>query len=242
MRLPGDGPLTSASPGAGPRLPVHPPPGEVVISMRPSVVFANGPASETGRLQGGVRGPWRQAARAVMVLLPLHDLTAAQIAVLPDCHPATVRRRVARFNDEGLARRIAALLGRPDRAVVPTEDETRLNLLPHVRAGRTLRTARPEVPTPGTNRQVTVPGAPEVSSGRRVYRPGRRRAADFTALPEQVPWAFPLAPVIVVACDNDSTRTPARSTPGWTSIPAWGSCTSRGTARVTTRPGGSGAR
>jgi hypothetical protein len=44
----------------------------------------------------------------------------------------------------------------PRRAVVGAEDETHLHLLPHVRASRTLRGARPEIPTPGKNRQVTV--------------------------------------------------------------------------------------
>jgi transposase len=38
-----------------------------------------------------------------MVLLSLHGLPAAQIAALLDCHPATVRRWISRFNDEGLA-------------------------------------------------------------------------------------------------------------------------------------------
>jgi hypothetical protein len=40
----------------------------------------------------GCRGPWRQGLRAVMVLLSLHGLPAAQIAVLLGCHPSTVRR------------------------------------------------------------------------------------------------------------------------------------------------------
>ena len=184
-----------------------------------------------------MRGRWRQATRAVMVLLSLHGLPPAQIAVLPDCHPATVRRWIGRFNAEGLAgladrprcgrprlsgrqltSRIATLLERPGpwtlprirrylgwpqlslrtlygrvrlvaiwrrpkltargdpdhdhvvagivarlldlprRSVVLAEDETHLNLLPHVRASWTLRGARPEVLTPGTNRKVTVLG------------------------------------------------------------------------------------
>jgi transposase len=251
--------------------------------MRPVSVFANGPGSEIEQLEAGLRGRWRQATRAVMVLLPAHGLPPAQIAELLDCHPATVRRWIARFNDEGLAGladrprsgrpalggcrltgRIAALLARPGpwtlprirrylgqpqvsirtlyrrvrlvaiwrrpkltargdpdhdhvvagivarlldrprRSVVPAGDETHLNLLPHVRASWTLRTARPQVPTPGTNRQVTVFGAIEVSTGRWVYRLGRRCAADFIALPAQVLRAFPRAPVIAVICDNDS--------------------------------------
>ena len=99
---------------------------------------------------------------------------------------------------------MARLLELPRRAVVLAEDETHLNLLPHVRASWTMRGARPQVPTPGTNRKVTVLGALEVSTGAWVYRLGRRCAADFIALLDQLPRAFPQAPVIVVICDNDS--------------------------------------
>ncbi len=212
--------------------------------MRPVSVFANGPGSEIERLRGDLHGRWRQATRAVMVLLSLHELPAAQIAELLDCHPATVRRWISRFNGEGLAgladrprpgrpplggrrltRRITALLGRPGPWTVPrirryqgwpqvsprtlyrrvrlvavwrrpkltargdpdhdhvvagivarllelprgsavlAEDETHLNLLPHVRASWTLRGRRPEVLTPGKNRKVTVLGALEVTTG-----------------------------------------------------------------------------
>jgi hypothetical protein len=259
------------------------PAGEVVISMRPVSVFAKGPADEIEKLGAGLRGPWRQAGRAVMVLLSLHELPPAQIAALLDCHPATVRRWIGRFNDQGLAgladrprsgrpalggrrlaSRIAALLRRPGpwtlprirrylgwprvsgrtlyrrvrlvaiwrrpkltargdpdhdhvvagivarllelprRAVVLAEDETHLNLLPHVRASWTPRGVRPQVPTPGKNRQVTVYGAIEMTTGAWVYRLGRRCAADFTALLDQVLAAFPSAPAITVICDNDS--------------------------------------
>ena len=67
-----------------------------------------------------------------MVLLSPHGLPPSQIAELLDCHPATVRRWIGRFNGEGLAGladrprsgrprlggrrltgRIAALLGAP---------------------------------------------------------------------------------------------------------------------------------
>ena len=259
------------------------PAGEVVNSMRPVSVFANGPGREIEQLEADLRGRWRQATRAVMVLLSAHGLPPAQIAALLDCHPGTVRRWISRFNAEGaagladrprcgrpalggqrLTGRIAALLARPGpwalpriqrylgwpqvsartlyrrvrlvaiwrrpkltargdpahdhvvaqivarlldlprRSVVLVEDETHLNLLPHVRASWTLRAARPKIPIPGTNRQVTVFGAVEVSTGRWVYRLGRRCAADFIALLDQVLRAFPQAPVIVVICDNDS--------------------------------------
>jgi transposase len=251
--------------------------------MRPVSVFAKGPGSEIEQLRDDLHGRWRQATRAVMILLSWHGLAPAQIAELLDCHPATVRRWIGRFNAGGaagladrprsgrprlggrrLTSRIAALLGRPGpwtlprirrylgwpqvsmrtlyrrvrlvavwrrpeltahgdpdhdhvvagivarllelprRAVVLAEDETHLNLLPHVRASWTLRTARPKVPTPGSNRQVTVFGALEVTTGAWAYRLGKRCAADFIALLEQVLAAFPSAPVIAVICDNDS--------------------------------------
>jgi DDE superfamily endonuclease len=99
---------------------------------------------------------------------------------------------------------VARLTGLPRRAVVLAGDETHLNLLPHVRASWTLRTARPLVPTPGKNRQVTVFGALEVTTGAWAYRLGRRCAAGFITFPDQLPAAFPQAPVIAVICDNDS--------------------------------------
>jgi len=71
--------------------------------MRPVCVFAKGTGEEIERLRAGLRGRWRQAARAVMVLLSLQGLPAAQIAVLLECHPATVRRWIGRFSTEGLA-------------------------------------------------------------------------------------------------------------------------------------------
>jgi hypothetical protein len=76
----------------------------------------------------------------------------------------------------------ARLLDLPRQSVVLAEDETHLNLLPHVRASWTLRAMRPQVLTPGTNRKVTVLGALEVSTGLGVpagppLRGGLHRAA-----------------------------------------------------------------
>jgi DNA-directed RNA polymerase specialized sigma24 family protein len=73
-----------------------------MISMRPVSVFAS-PGSEIERLEADLRGRWQEAAQAVMVLLSAHGLPPAMIAELLDCHPATVRRWISRFNDEGLA-------------------------------------------------------------------------------------------------------------------------------------------
>jgi transposase len=251
--------------------------------MRPVSVFATARPGEVEQLRGLLSGRWRQAWRAVMVLLSARGLTPAQIAGLLGCHPARVRRWVGRFNAGGvdaladrprsgwprlggprLTERIAALLERPGpwtvpriwrylgrprlshrtmyrriravalwrrptrvargdpqrdqvvaairarliklprRAVVWATAETHLNLLAHIRASWTLCGRRPEVATPGTNRQVTVLGALEVGTRRWAYRLGRRCAADFCALLEQVIAAFPRAPAIVVICDNDS--------------------------------------
>jgi transposase len=113
---------------------------------------------------------------------------------------------IARGNpdhDHVVAGIVARLTGLPSRAVVLAEDETHLNLLPHVRASWTLRGMRPQIPTPGKNWQVTVFGALEVTTGAWVYRLGRRCAADFIALLDQLLAAFPQAPAVVVICDND---------------------------------------
>ncbi|MEV4251516.1 IS630 family transposase [Streptosporangium canum] len=251
--------------------------------MRPPIVFANAPATSIEQLHAQLRGHWRQAIRAVMVLLSLHGLPAAQIADLLGYDAGTVRRWIDRFNRHGLAGladrprpgrprlggerlmgRIAKLLARPgpwtlarlwcylnrprlsrrtlyrrvrlvavwrrsklvargdpDRwravaaitarlralprgAVVWAADETHVHLLPHLRSGWTLRADRPAVVTPGKNRQVTVFGAVELTTGRWVYRLGRRCATDFLRLLDEVAAAFPAAPKIVVICDNDS--------------------------------------
>jgi len=64
--------------------------------MRPVSVFANGPGSEIEKVQAGLHGRWREATRAVKVLLSQHGLPPSKIAELLDCHPATVRRWISR--------------------------------------------------------------------------------------------------------------------------------------------------
>ncbi|HEY2125740.1 MAG TPA: IS630 family transposase [Streptosporangiaceae bacterium] len=116
--------------------------------------------------------------------------------------------------DQAVAAIVVRLLALPRRAVVLAEDETHLHLLPHVRAGWTRRGRRPQIPTPGKNRQVTVFGALDVTTGRWAYRLGRRCAADFTAFLDQLLQAFPRASVIVVICDNDQIHH-ARAVTAW---------------------------
>ncbi|WP_146087547.1 IS630 family transposase [Thermomonospora echinospora] len=263
------------------------PPGEVVAGMRPSSGFANRSDVQVHQLRRDLRGRWRVAVRAVMVLLSLHGLSAAQIAVPLDCDAGTVRRWIARFNDRGVAAladrprsgrpplggplspaRIAGLLQRPGPRTVPRvwrylgrPQVSLRTVYRHLRqiaiwrrpkliargdparagggggdrrpaapvaawhggvggqrdppapaapgacdpdAARAPSPDRPRSHAPGKNRQITVLGALEVTTGRWAYRLGRRSAADFLALLQQVMAAFPAAPAVVVICDNDS--------------------------------------
>jgi hypothetical protein len=100
---------------------------------------------------------------------------------------------------------VARLIELPRRAVVLAEDETHLNWLSHVRASWTPLGTRPDLLTPGSNRQVMVYGAIEMTTGQWVYRLGRRSAADFIAFLRMLAQAFPRAPKIVVIWGNDSS-------------------------------------
>ncbi|MCK2216785.1 helix-turn-helix domain-containing protein [Actinomadura sp. ATCC 31491] len=66
-------------------------------------MFANAPDASIEQLQAALRARWWQATRAVMVLLSLHGLPAAQIADLLGYDPGTVRRWIGRFNRLGVA-------------------------------------------------------------------------------------------------------------------------------------------
>jgi transposase-like protein len=125
--------------------------------MRPVSMFAKGSASEVEQLGAGLRGRWREAARAVMVLLSLQGLAAAQIAVLLDCHPATVRRWISRFNDEGLA----GLADRPPVRAAP--------------AGRAAvdRADRRAAGPPGPVDRAADPAVPGLAAGQHAH-PVRR--------------------------------------------------------------------
>jgi transposase len=162
--------------------------------MRPVSVLAKGPGCEIEQLCGDLFGRRRQATRTVY----------RRVRLVAIWRRPKLTARGDPAHDHVVAAIVARLLELPRRAIVLAEDETRLHLLPHVRANWTLRTVRPEVPTPGKNRHVAVFGTIEVTTGAWAYRLGRRCAADFTGLPDQVLRAFPRAQVIVVICDNDS--------------------------------------
>jgi transposase len=98
-------------------------------------------------------------------------------------------------------RRRTALL--PNGAKICTVDET------HVASAAAcpgpLDAARPPPrdPHPGKNRQITVLGALEVATGAFFCQLGRRCAADFLTLLQQLLAAYPNAPAIAIICDND---------------------------------------
>lgn len=70
--------------------------------MRPPEVFAEVPAAVRARILGLLHGPWRTATRMIMIVLSAQGLSAAEIAVLLDYDPHTVRRWLRRFATEGL--------------------------------------------------------------------------------------------------------------------------------------------
>jgi len=219
--------------------------------MRPVSVFAKGPGREIEQLQGDLHGRWRQATRTVVVLLSLHGLPAAQIAALLDCHPATVRRWIRRFNREGMAGladrprsgrprlggrqltgRIAALLARPGPWTLPRIrrylGQPQISMLTQYRRVRLVAIWR--------RPKLTARGDPDHDH---VVAGIVARLLELPPRAVVLAEAFPQAPVIAVICDNDPI-TPARSPPTWTRTPGWSCCTAPGTARTTTRPSGSG--
>jgi transposase len=99
-------------------------------------------------------------------------------------------------------------------AAVLYADETRVQLLPLVRAcwqwvGRQLR-----IPTPGSNATRAVFGALNIRTGQWAYliRP-RMHAADFLAFLDHLLAAYPVGPIILIV-DNYSSHT-ARAVRDW---------------------------
>src|SRR6266566_4632693 len=119
--------------------------------MRPVCVFAKGPGEEIERLRADLRGQWRQASRAVMVLLSLQGLPAAQIAVLLECRPATARPAAAGRDAAGQQDRRAAGPARAvgaatDLAVPGPPAGQHADLVPAGAAGGDLATAQADCP------------------------------------------------------------------------------------------------
>ena len=92
--------------------------------MRPPNVYAKPscPAGCPCDLLGLLHGPHRIGCRLVMILLSHHGLSAAEIAGLLGCDPATVRRWIHRYNAHGAS----GLADRP-RAGRPRLGSSRLH-------------------------------------------------------------------------------------------------------------------
>lgn len=71
--------------------------------MRPVQVYANLSNYEYEQLINALRGPWRSATRALMVLLSARGMTPTEIGELLDYHPRTVRNWISRHGAEGIA-------------------------------------------------------------------------------------------------------------------------------------------
>ena len=73
--------------------------------MRPPSVYANRtcPAGDACDVVGLLHGPHRVGLRLVMILLSHQRWTATAIAELLGCDPATVRRWIHRYNQQGVA-------------------------------------------------------------------------------------------------------------------------------------------
>jgi transposase len=71
--------------------------------MRPVQVYANLNDHQYGQLINALRGPWRSATRAMMVLLSARGMTPTEIGELLDYHPRTVRNWISRHAAEGVA-------------------------------------------------------------------------------------------------------------------------------------------
>lgn len=76
--------------------------------MRPACMFTDLPTGARTQIIGLLHGRWRTATRLIMVLLSAAGMPAAEIAALLDYHPATVRRWLHRYHDNGVG-------GLPDR-------------------------------------------------------------------------------------------------------------------------------
>jgi transposase len=170
-----------------------------------------------------------------MVLLSLHGLSPAQIAGLLECHPATVRRWIGRFNAGGLAgladrprcgrpplagrrltRRIAALLARPGPWTLP-------------RIARYL--GWPQVSSRTLYRRVR-----QVAVWRRPRLTARGDPDHDQAVAGIVARLLELPRRAVVLAEDET------SPPTWRSIPGRSCCTGPGTARTTTPWNASGRR
>lgn len=108
----------------------------------------------------------------------------------------------------------AAVVGSPPDTAIVYVDESRIQTLPLVRAMWQQRGQQVRIPTPGTNRALTLFGALNIHTGRWDYilRP-RMQADDFLLFLTYLLMCYRDHPIIVIA-DNYSSHT-ARKVKAW---------------------------
>ena len=184
--------------------------------MRPAHVFAK-PASDDAESEivALLQGPWRFALRLVMIWLSVRGLSAAEIAVLFEYDPLTVRRWINRYNDEGVAGledrrcasglgsallgpRIRMLLRQPGAWTVKAGDAPwRIRRYPWRpwpgEPGRPAVTVRPRARLPAVRRPVPSPSQPgRAGLGRHEAAPGQLADADHAGTHPGSPRVLPL--------------------------------------------------
>ena len=100
-----------------------------------------------------------------------------------------------------------AVVGAPPEAAILYADESRVQLLPLLRAMWHWVGQQVRVPTPGTNKTRALFGALDIRTGRWTYLVRERmRKEDFVAFLEHLLVAFPSVPIILIV-DNYSSHT-----------------------------------
>jgi transposase len=104
----------------------------------------------------------------------------------------------------GIRDQVAAL---PEGSVVLAEDETHLDLLARVRACWMPTGLRHRILTPGSNLRRTIHAAINLTTGAWHHHVSVTNVSVvFCYFPEQLPAAYPDAPVVAVICDNGTTH------------------------------------
>jgi transposase len=102
---------------------------------------------------------------------------------------------------------VKAVVDAPPQAAILYADESRIQLLPLLRAMWHWVGQQVRVPTPGTNKTHALFGALDIRTGKWTYLVRERmRTEDFVAFLEHLLVAFPLIPIILIV-DNYSSHT-----------------------------------
>jgi transposase len=102
---------------------------------------------------------------------------------------------------------VKAVIDAPPEAAILYADESRVQLLPLLRAMWHWVSQQVRVPTPGTNKTRALFGALDIRTGKWIYLVRERmRTEDFIAFLEHLLAVFPLVPIILIV-DNYSSHT-----------------------------------